>query len=33
LQTALGSEDLADLLEIIAVDAHNRTVMSKREDD
>lgn len=30
LDTALGVEDLYDLLEIIAIDAHNRRVVNKK---
>ncbi len=29
LQTVYGSEDLYNLLEVIAVDAHNRRVLSE----
>jgi hypothetical protein len=29
LDTTLGTEDLHDLLEIVAVDSHNRNVMSE----
>jgi hypothetical protein len=29
LQTVYGAEDLYDLLEVIAVDAHNERVLSK----
>jgi len=32
LATVLGVEDLHDVLEIAAVDAHNRRVMSKRRE-
>ncbi len=29
----MGLEDLCDLLEVIAVDAHNRRVLSKRNKE
>lgn len=32
LSTALGSEDVQDLLEILAVDAHNDRVINARKD-
>lgn len=32
LQTVYGSEDLYDLLEIIAVDDYNRAVLSKTKE-
>lgn len=31
LSTVYGSKDLYDMLEILAVDAHNRWVMSKKD--
>jgi hypothetical protein len=31
LDTALGTEDLYDLLEVIMVDAHNRRIASKEK--
>lgn len=33
LDSVLGLEDLHDILEIISVDAHNRRVLQKREED
>ncbi len=33
LDTVLGLQDLHDLLEIAAVDAHNRRLMSKKRED
>lgn len=33
LSTVLGLEDLHDILEVIAVDAHNQRVLRKRERD
>lgn len=32
LDTILGAEDLYDLLEIIAVDAHNQRMAMKKDD-
>lgn len=32
LSTTLGLEDLHDILEVIAVDAHNRRVLDKRNE-
>jgi hypothetical protein len=32
LQTAYGSEDLYNLLEIIAVDDYNRAILSKAKE-
>jgi len=32
LQTTLGVEDLYDLVEVAAVDAHNRRLAMKRAD-
>lgn len=32
LSTTLGLEDLRDLLEIIAVDAHNARIIAKRRE-
>ncbi len=33
LDTVYGLQDLHDLLEIAAVDAHNRRLMSKKRED
>lgn len=33
LDTVLGQEDLYDLLEVISVDAHNRRILNKMEED
>ena len=30
LNTVLGLEDLYDLIEVVAVDAHNRSVLERR---
>jgi hypothetical protein len=32
LDTVLGTEDLFDLLELIAVNNHNQNLLNKRED-
>lgn len=33
LDTVLGQEDLYDLLEVISVDAHNRRILNKMEEE
>ena len=33
LQTVLGLEDVYNLLEVLAVDAHNRRLMAKRQTE
>jgi hypothetical protein len=33
LDTIYGTEDIYDLLEIIAVDAYNRRILAKRAED
>ena len=33
LQTTLGLEDVYDLLEVLAVDAHNRRVAARRPEN
>ena len=33
LNTVLSVEDLHDILEVIAVDAHNRRILRKKDED